>query len=126
VAIRLVGRAEGGTWLALPEVAEPFTTLLSRVGRVPLPGYIRGGVTVFGAKRDYPVVVDSTMRAHSVVSVSAGQRGLQIFLAPADYLRASKAKEAPIGRPVGGTAEEFNRGLLAERALGAQHGHTLG
>jgi len=43
VRITLVGRAEGGTWLAVPDVAEPFPAVLARVGRVPLPGYIRGG-----------------------------------------------------------------------------------
>jgi Cys-tRNA(Pro)/Cys-tRNA(Cys) deacylase len=68
----------------------------------PLTGYIRGGVTVFGAKRDFPVVVDATMRAQPIVSVSAGQRGLQIFLKPEDYLRVSKAIEAPIGRAAEG------------------------
>jgi Cys-tRNA(Pro)/Cys-tRNA(Cys) deacylase len=67
---------------------------------------VRGGVTVFGAKRDYPVVVDATMRGQPVVSVSAGQRGLQIFLKPEDYLRASKAIAAPIGRPSEGGADD--------------------
>jgi S-adenosylmethionine:tRNA ribosyltransferase-isomerase len=55
-AIRLVGRADGGTWLALPEVAEPFTTLLARVGRVPLPGYIRGGAEQEGDLERYQTV----------------------------------------------------------------------
>ena len=39
----LVGRGEGGTWLVEPQADEPTPTLLGRVGRVPLPGYIRGG-----------------------------------------------------------------------------------
>ena len=56
VAIRLVDRADGGTWLALPEVAEPFTTLLARVGRVPLPGYIRGGAEQEGDLERYQTV----------------------------------------------------------------------
>src|SRR5262249_14259503 len=54
----------------------------------PLTGYIRGGVTVLGAKKAYPVYVDETLELFDVVSVSAGARGLQILLAPADYLRA--------------------------------------
>ena len=55
----------------------------------PLTGYIRGGVTVLGAKKAYPVYIDETLELFDVVSISAGQRGLQIFIAPADYLRAT-------------------------------------
>ena len=54
----------------------------------PLTGYLRGGVTALGGKKDYPVYVDETIELYDVVSVSAGARGTQILLAPADYLRA--------------------------------------
>ena len=64
----------------------------------PLTGYIRGGVTALGMKKDYPVFVDETMELWDVVSVSAGQRGTQIILAPADYLRATKAEVGEISR----------------------------
>ncbi|MFO0694923.1 MAG: Cys-tRNA(Pro) deacylase [Polyangiales bacterium] len=64
----------------------------------PLTGYIRGGVTALACKKDYPVVVDETMELFDVVAVSAGMRGAQLVLAPADYLRATKAKVAPIAR----------------------------
>jgi Cys-tRNA(Pro)/Cys-tRNA(Cys) deacylase len=57
----------------------------------PLTGYIRGGVTVFGAKKDFPVFADETVELFDFISVSAGQRGTQILLAPQDYLRATKA-----------------------------------
>jgi Cys-tRNA(Pro)/Cys-tRNA(Cys) deacylase len=57
----------------------------------PLTGYVRGGVTVFGAKKDYPVYVDETVELFDVVSVSAGTRGVQVVLKPEDYLRAAKA-----------------------------------
>jgi Cys-tRNA(Pro)/Cys-tRNA(Cys) deacylase len=62
----------------------------------PLTGYVRGGVTVLGAKKAYPVYVDETIELFDVVSVSAGARGLQILLAPADYLRATGARLGPI------------------------------
>jgi Cys-tRNA(Pro)/Cys-tRNA(Cys) deacylase len=62
----------------------------------PLTGYIRGGVTVLGAKKAYPVYVDETIELFDVVSISAGMRGLQILLAPADYLRATGAQLGPI------------------------------
>jgi Cys-tRNA(Pro)/Cys-tRNA(Cys) deacylase len=64
----------------------------------PLTGYIRGGVTSLAAKKDYPVIVDETIELFDVVSVSAGVRGTQILIAPADYLRATKATVAPIAR----------------------------
>jgi len=54
----------------------------------PLTGYVRGGVTAFGARKDYPVFVDETLELFDVISVSAGVRGTQINLAPGDYLRA--------------------------------------
>jgi Cys-tRNA(Pro)/Cys-tRNA(Cys) deacylase len=57
----------------------------------PLTGYIRGGVTALGGKKDYPVFVDETIELFDVVAVSAGVRGTQIVLAPADYLRATGA-----------------------------------
>jgi len=62
----------------------------------PLTGYVRGGVTVFGAKKDFPVYVDETLELFDVISVSAGTRGLQVLLSPADYLRASKATAADL------------------------------
>jgi Cys-tRNA(Pro)/Cys-tRNA(Cys) deacylase len=59
---------------------------------VGLTGYIRGGVTALACKKPYPVVVDELMEVcGDVVSVSAGQRGLQILIAPSDYLRAVRA-----------------------------------
>jgi Cys-tRNA(Pro)/Cys-tRNA(Cys) deacylase len=57
----------------------------------PLTGYVRGGVTVFGAKRDYPVYVDETLELFETISVSAGTRGVQMLLKPEDYVRAAKA-----------------------------------
>ena len=62
----------------------------------PLTGYIRGGVTVFGAKKDFPVFADETIELFDVISVSAGQRGTQILLAPQDYLRAANAAIADL------------------------------
>jgi len=54
----------------------------------PLTGYLRGGVTALACKKDYPVLVDEMIEAFDRVAVSAGVRGVQIVLAPADYLRA--------------------------------------
>ena len=62
----------------------------------PLTGYIRGGVTIFGAKKSFPVFVDETAELYDRISVSAGNRGVQLILSPEDYLRAAAALEAPV------------------------------
>ncbi|HXB20137.1 MAG TPA: Cys-tRNA(Pro) deacylase [Candidatus Solibacter sp.] len=64
----------------------------------PLTGYVRGGVTVLGAKKDFPVYADETMQLWDFVSVSAGARGTQIILRPDDYVRATQAVLADIAR----------------------------
>jgi len=64
----------------------------------PLTGYVRGGVTALGGKKDYPVFVDETIELFDVVSVSAGVRGTQLLLAPADYLRAVHGSVGAIAR----------------------------
>ena len=62
----------------------------------PLTGYVRGGVTALASKKGFPVVVDESALVFDVVSVSAGVRGTQILLAPADYVAATRAKVAPL------------------------------
>ena len=64
----------------------------------PLTGYIRGGVTALGCKKDYPVVVDETVILWDQISISAGQRGTQIILAPDDYIKATNATVAEIAK----------------------------
>lgn len=60
----------------------------------PLTGYVRGGVTIFGARKDFPAYVDETLELFDLISVSAGTRGVQILLSPADYLKAANARSA--------------------------------
>lgn len=64
----------------------------------PLTGYVRGGVTALAARKNYPVFVDETVELWDEISVSAGQRGMQILLAPADYLRVAGATVADIAK----------------------------
>jgi Cys-tRNA(Pro)/Cys-tRNA(Cys) deacylase len=64
-----------------------------------LTGHIRGGVTALAAKREVPVYVDETIELFDVVSISAGMRGLQILIAPADYLRATRGTVAALAQP---------------------------
>jgi len=64
----------------------------------PLTGYVRGGVTALGGKKDYPVFVDETIELHEVVSISAGLRGTQVFFSPLDCIRVTGAKVGRIAR----------------------------
>jgi Cys-tRNA(Pro)/Cys-tRNA(Cys) deacylase len=64
----------------------------------PLTGYIRGGVTALACKKPYPVHLDENAELFDVISISAGMRGLQILLAPDDYIRAVGAKVVSIAR----------------------------
>ena len=66
----------------------------------PLTGYIRGGVTVLAAKKPFPAFADETIVLHELISVSAGQRGLQLVLAPDDYVRATGVKLADLTKSV--------------------------
>ena len=63
---------------------------------LPLTGYIRGGVSPLGAKKAYPVFLDATASEWNEISISAGQRGLQIILAPSALQTATKAKVAAL------------------------------
>jgi Cys-tRNA(Pro)/Cys-tRNA(Cys) deacylase len=62
----------------------------------PLTGYIRGGVTLFGARKAYPVYIDETAILFDKISVSAGARGTQLILAPEHYLQAAQALEVEV------------------------------
>ena len=73
----------------------------------PLTGYIRGGVTVFGAKKAYPVFVDETAILFDRISVSAGARGTQLILAPDDYIRAAGAQTADLTKDMAPRAPSF-------------------
>ena len=63
---------------------------------LPLTGYIRGGCSPLGAKKNYPVYMDVTSNNWPEIAISAGQRGMQIVAAPADLQRATNATVAPL------------------------------
>ena len=58
----------------------------------PLTGYIRGGVSPIGMKKHYLVFIDSDIKNHEKIAVSAGLRGLQLFLRPIDLIFVTKAQ----------------------------------
>jgi len=61
-----------------------------------LTGYIRGGVSPLGAKKKYPFFLDRSALDYQQISVSAGQRGLQMILSPHDLQRAAQATIADL------------------------------
>ncbi len=62
-------------------------------------GYVVGGISPLGHRSRLPVLVDSSALTFATVFCSAGRRGLQVELAPADLVRATAAIVAPISRP---------------------------
>lgn len=64
----------------------------------PLTGYIRGGVSPIGTKKRYPVYVDDSISNWPVISLSAGARGFQLLLTPADLVRAVNAGLGSFGK----------------------------
>jgi Cys-tRNA(Pro)/Cys-tRNA(Cys) deacylase len=71
----------------------------------PLTGYVRGGVTVLAAKKPFRAFADETIELFDHISISAGQRGQQIVLSPADYLRATEATVADLTKAPHSPAE---------------------
>jgi Cys-tRNA(Pro)/Cys-tRNA(Cys) deacylase len=64
-------------------------------------GYVTGGISPIGQRKRLPMVIDSTALDWPAVYCSAGQRGLQLQLAPADLVRVTGAVVAPIARFAG-------------------------
>ena len=61
-------------------------------------GYVVGGISPLGQRKALPTVVDASALGFSTVMVSAGRRGLQVELRPADLVRVIRARTAPISR----------------------------
>ena len=68
----------------------PMKELLS------VTGYIRGACSPIGMKKHFPTYIHRTAVTFSHIYVSAGQRGLQVKMAPADLIREARAEEADL------------------------------
>ena len=63
-----------------------------------LTGYVRGGCSPLGAKKEYPVYLDESAQEWDTIAISAGRRGEQILLSPPDLVRAVHAQVAKLSR----------------------------
>lgn len=63
-----------------------------------LTGYIRGGVSPLGTKKKYPLYIDESALAYEVISISAGMRGMQIFINPNDLIKAVDAATGELNK----------------------------
>ncbi|MFI0152905.1 Cys-tRNA(Pro) deacylase [Streptomyces lydicus] len=61
-------------------------------------GYVRGGISPLGQRKRLPTVVDASAEGRPTVCVSAGRRGLEVELSPADLVALTGARLAPIAR----------------------------
>ncbi|MEV7730753.1 Cys-tRNA(Pro) deacylase [Streptomyces sp. NPDC088921] len=86
--LKALATAAGGKRAAMadPALAERTT------------GYVRGGISPLGQRKKLPTVLDASASTHDTICVSAGRRGLEVELAPADLARLTKAVLAPVAR----------------------------
>lgn len=86
--LKALAAAVGGRKAVMAEPADAERTT----------GYVVGGISPLGQRKALPTVVDDSALQFGTVMVSAGKRGLQVELAPADLVRLTRARTAPIGR----------------------------
>jgi Cys-tRNA(Pro)/Cys-tRNA(Cys) deacylase len=108
----LVAATEGkGLWVAIVPVAGLLdlkalaavagakrATMAEAKAAERATGYVVGGISPLGQRQRLSTVVDASALTHSTLFVSAGRRGLEIELAPADLVRLCGATTAPIAR----------------------------
>jgi Cys-tRNA(Pro)/Cys-tRNA(Cys) deacylase len=90
----------GGIELDLKAMAQ--TSGNKKVEMVPvkdilqLTGYIRGGVSPIGIKKQYPIYLDESAMKFPYISISAGTRGSQIFISSSDLIKTLNIKVCKI------------------------------
>ncbi|GHV94931.1 Cys-tRNA(Pro)/Cys-tRNA(Cys) deacylase [Spirochaetia bacterium] len=64
----------------------------------PLTGYIRGGCSPIGMKKQFPTFIDETAELFDTIGISAGERGVQVVLAPAELANFIGAQFADVSQ----------------------------
>lgn len=77
---------------AAKSVGEKSVELLHVKDINKVTGYIRGGCTPLGMKKQYPTVVDSAAEGFATIIISGGRLGSQIFLSPNDLVKVTGGK----------------------------------
>ena len=77
-------------------VGEKSLEMLHVKDLLAVTGYIRGGCTALGMKKQFPTVVEQSLREKPFIYVSGGKRGLQLRLSPGDLAKAANARWAPV------------------------------
>jgi len=84
---------------AMAAVSGNKSVEMVHVGEIQqLTGYIRGGVSPIGTKKQYPIFLDESAMRFSMISISAGARGFQIFVSPKDLMQALNIAVCKIGQ----------------------------
>ncbi len=98
IFIAVVSIAESIDLRALARATKNKKVQLAPIPRLrALTGYVRGAVTALATTRPWPVWVDEKVILYDRFGVSAGEKGLELWLAPEDYLRVLDAKTAEFG-----------------------------
>ena len=86
LSLKALARALGGSRATMADLGDAERAT----------GYVAGGISPIGQRRPLPTVVDETVTRHATVFVSAGRRGLELEIAPADLLEVTGATTAPL------------------------------
>ncbi len=77
-------------------VGEKSLSMLPLKDLTKVTGYVRGGCTAIGMKKQYPTVIDSSAQELPFLYVSGGKIGMQLKLSPQDLRRAANAETADV------------------------------
>ena len=83
---------------AAAAVGEKSVSMIPQRDLLPLTGYVHGGCSPIGMKKPFPTYIDRRAEGLARISVSAGVRGCQVILAPADLIRETGAQPADLCR----------------------------
>ena len=120
ISLRLVERLPGGVWIVEPDSDEPTFDLLARVGRVPLPHYIRGGQMTDDDRHAY-----QTVYARQAGSVAAPTAGLHFSQALLGRLEAAGVRICRLVLHVGlDTFRPIAVETLGEHAMHSERGEV--
>jgi Cys-tRNA(Pro)/Cys-tRNA(Cys) deacylase len=84
VSLKKVAKSTGNTSCSLLPINELY----------PLTGYLRGGCSPIGMKKQFPTFLEETAFLFDIMSISPGQRGMQILMSPADLQKTTQAEIA--------------------------------